>query len=261
LKEFKAVAEKQSGKRIKIIQSDNAKEYANNYVDNFLKRNGIRHQLSVEYTPQQNGVAEKANRTIVEKAKAKSMLIESGLSKKYWAEAVNTAVYLKNRLPTKALSEAMPEQAWSGGDKVNLSHLSVFESRAFARIPKQKKYKWDQNSRELIFVGYCEDSKAYCLVDPKDPRKIAKARDVQFIEDPTQVKRKETADVFDVISVGIGEDTTVSEQSKSQEDEDVNGNDSDHHSNSENENEGETNNQMQECRYPKVKEKEGNFQI
>jgi hypothetical protein len=102
LKEFKAVAEKQSDKRTKIIRSDNAKEYVNNHVNNFFKRNGICRQLSVAYT-QQNRVAEKANRTTVEKAKM--MLIESGLNTKYWAEAVNTAVYLKNRSPTKALNE------------------------------------------------------------------------------------------------------------------------------------------------------------
>jgi transposase InsO family protein len=84
LKEFKAVAEKQSDKRIKIMRSDNAKEYVNNYANNFLKRNGVRHQLSVEYTPQENGAAERANRTTVEKAK--SMLTESGLNTKYWAE-------------------------------------------------------------------------------------------------------------------------------------------------------------------------------
>jgi hypothetical protein len=67
------------------------------------------------------------------------MLIESGLSMKYWAEAVNTAVYLENRSPTKALNETTPEQAWSGGPKVNLSHLRVFGSRAFAHIPKAKR--------------------------------------------------------------------------------------------------------------------------
>jgi transposase InsO family protein len=145
LKEFIAVAEKQSGKRIKIIRSHNANEYVNNHVDIFLKRNGICHQLSVEYTPQQNGVAEKANRTIVKKAKL--MLIESGLSRKYWAEAVSTAGYLRNRSPTKALSEATRVHAWSGGDKVNLSYLSVFGSQGFARIPKQKRDKWDQKSR------------------------------------------------------------------------------------------------------------------
>jgi hypothetical protein len=145
-------------------------------------------------------VAERANRTIVEKAK--SMLIESGLNTKYWAEAVNTAVYLKNRSPTKALSKTTPKQAWSGGDKVN---LRVFGSRAFARIPKEKRGKWDQNSRELIFVGYCEDSKAYRLVDPKDPRKIVKAMDVEFIEVSNHVTKKEIADVFYVVGERIGE--------------------------------------------------------
>jgi hypothetical protein len=64
----------------------------------------------------------------------------------------------------------------------------VFGSRAFARIPKGKSGKLDQNSRELIFVGYCEDSIAYRLVDPKDPRKIVKARDVEFIEVSTHGK-------------------------------------------------------------------------
>jgi hypothetical protein len=69
-----------------------------------------------------------------------------------------------------------PEQAWSGGDKVNMSYLSVFGSRAFARIPKEKRGKWDRNSRELIFVGYCEDSKAYRLVQPKIQEKLKNCR-------------------------------------------------------------------------------------
>jgi hypothetical protein len=175
---------------------------------------------------------------------------------KYWAEAVNTAVYLKNRSPNKALLETTPELAWSGGDKVNLSHLRVFGSRTFASIPKEKRCKWDQNSRELIFVGYCEDSKAYRLVDPKDPRKIVKARDVEFIEVSAHVKKKEIADVFDVVGERKGEETTISEQPKSQEDENVNGNNSNHHSETENENsEGETKNQVQERHYPKRERK------
>jgi hypothetical protein len=190
------------------------------------------------------------------------MLIESGLNTKYWAEAVNTAVrvYLKNRSPTKALSKTTPEQAWIGGDKMNLSRLRVFVSRAFARIPKEKRGKWDQNSRELNFVGYCEDSKAYCLVDPKDPRKIVKARDVEFIEVSNHVKKKEIADVFDVVGERIREDTPISEQSKSQEDENVNENNSNHHSETENENsKGETKNQVQERHYPKRERKRKEF--
>jgi hypothetical protein len=77
------------------------------------------------------------------------MLIQSGLRKKYWAEAVNTAVYLKNRSPTKALSEAMPEQAWSGGDKVNLSHLRVF----YNILPSRDSSS--QNLNSLLSLNYC----------------------------------------------------------------------------------------------------------
>jgi hypothetical protein len=99
--------------------------------------------------------------------------------------------------------------------------------------------------KELIFVGYCEDSKAYRLVDPKDPRKIVKTRDVEFIEVSTHNKKKEIADVFDDDGERIREDSTISEQSKSQADENVNENNSNLHSETENENsEGETKNEV-----------------
>lgn len=129
----------------------------------------------MDYTPEQNGVAERANRTIVEKAR--SMLKEAGLSIKYWAEAVNTAVYLKNRSPTKAVQDMTPEEAWTDM-KVDLSHL-----RVFVHIPKQQRTKWVSKSKEIIMVSYCEDSKAYRLMDRKNPTsKIQKARDIVFIE-------------------------------------------------------------------------------
>lgn len=162
LKDFKILAENQTGKRLRIVRSDNGKEYTNHYLTDFFRRNGIRHQLTVEYTPEQNGVAERANRTIVEKAR--SMLQEAGLDSKYWAEAVNTAVYLKNRSPTKAVRGMTPEEAWTGK---NLKYLRVFGSKAHVHVPKQLRTKWDSKSKEMIFVGYCEDSKAYRLMDKK----------------------------------------------------------------------------------------------
>ncbi|KAK9737823.1 hypothetical protein QE152_g10390 [Popillia japonica] len=119
-------------------------------------------------------------RTIIEKAR--SMLQEASLEPAYWAEAVNTAVYLKNRAPTKALSGMLPEEYWTG-NKINLQHLKVFGSRAFAHIPKEKRTKWDAKSKEMIMVGYCENSKAYRLINPDDPRKVEKGRNVFFIED------------------------------------------------------------------------------
>lgn len=160
IEDFKVIAKNQTGRKLKTIRSDNRKEYVNRSLTEFLKKNGIRHQLTVEYTPEQNGVAERANKTIVEKARV--MLQEANLSNDFWAEAVNTAVYLKNRSSTKTVKETTPEKAWTG-KKVDLSHLRVFGSRTFVHISKQKRTKWDLKSKEMIFVGYHEDSKAYRL--------------------------------------------------------------------------------------------------
>jgi hypothetical protein len=185
-KYFKNYAENETGKRVKAIRTDNGSEYLNNTFRNFLKENGIRHQLNVEYNPKINGVAEKANRTIVEKAR--TMLQETSLKPSYWAEAVNTAVYLINRSPTKALKGMVPEEAWTGRT-VSLRHLRVFESRAFAHIPKEKRKKWDPKSKETIMVGYCEYSKAYRLIDPRNPPKVQRERNVRFIGDHRCITR------------------------------------------------------------------------
>ena len=102
-KEFKALVENQhKGNTIKRLRSDNGGEYTSNTFKNYLKAQGIQHETTVPYTPQQNNVSERANRTIVERAR--SMLHASGLGYDFWAEAIYTTVYLKNRSPTKALT-------------------------------------------------------------------------------------------------------------------------------------------------------------
>lgn len=130
-------------------------------MNNYLKKFGIQHQLTVAYTPEQNGVAERANRTICEKAR--SMLQDSNLPKRFWAEAVHHAVYLKkNRSPTIAVKNMTPEGKWSGR-KCDLSTVKIFGCKAFMHIPKQKRRKWDPKSKELIHTGFCDDAKAYPL--------------------------------------------------------------------------------------------------
>lgn len=178
IKEFKSLAETQTGQKLKVLRSDNGGEYVNKKVDAYLREHGIQHQLTIPYTPQQNGVAERANRTIAEKAR--SMLQEAGLPARYWAEAVNTAVYLKNRSPTLAVKNQTPEERWTGR-KTDLSHLKVFGCRAFKHIPDEKRTKLDPKSCELVFVGYCEESKGYRLIDFKDGT-LHRARDVVFLE-------------------------------------------------------------------------------
>lgn len=176
---FKAMVERQTGLKIKCLRSDNGGEYVNFRFSGFLNKEGIIHQTTVPYSAQQNGVSERLNRTLIEKARC--MLQESGLSKRYWGEAVNTAIYLKNRSPTTALDGQIPEHLWSGS-KVDLSHLKVFGCIAYSLEPKHKRGKLDAKSKRYIFVGYSETCKGYRLSDPMNPRKIVLSRNVAFLE-------------------------------------------------------------------------------
>lgn len=188
--EFKHLVENQTGERIKVLRSDNGREYVNNDMCTFLKENGIVHQTTVPYTPQQNGVSERVNRTIIEKAR--SMLQDSKLPLAYWGEAVNTAIYLKNRTPTQALNNKIPEELWKG-NKINLSHLRVFGCEAHVLVPKEKRTKLDSKTQKCIFVGYATESKGYRLINPENPRVIIVARDVVFIEDKTPIESQNSS--------------------------------------------------------------------
>lgn len=99
-KEFIKFAEKQTGRKIKAVQSDNGKEYCNSTLDALFKEHGIRRRLTVPHTPEQNGVAERRNRTLVEAARC--MIIQSGLPASFWAEAISTANYIRNQCVTRA---------------------------------------------------------------------------------------------------------------------------------------------------------------
>ena len=122
---FKAMVENQSNHRIKVLRSDLRGEFTSKSFNRFCKEHGIRRQLTAAYSPQQNGVAERKNRTIMEIAKA--MLKEKGVPNIFWAEAVNTTVYILNRSSTKAVPNQTPIEAWIGV-KSNISHMKVFGS-------------------------------------------------------------------------------------------------------------------------------------
>ena len=100
-KEFKHLVENQLNKRIKALRTDNGLEYVNSHLSKILKNNGIIQEKTVAYSPEQNGLAERFNRTLIECMK--SILMDSGVGGDFWAEAIATAAYLKNRSPTKAL--------------------------------------------------------------------------------------------------------------------------------------------------------------
>ena len=95
---WKALVERSSRRRLKVFRTDNGGEYTSNKFEDYLKAEGVRHERTVPKTPEQNGVAERLNRTLVETTR--SLLIDSKLPHKFWAEALATAAYIRNRCPT-----------------------------------------------------------------------------------------------------------------------------------------------------------------
>lgn len=164
--------------KIKILRTDNGTEYVNGAFKSFLDDAGIIHQKSTPYTPEQNGLAERMNRTLVEKARC--MLFDAELELELWAEAINTDAHIINRSPSRGLKDQTPEEIWSG-KKPNVEYLRVFGSKAMVHIPKQKRQKLDSKLIECIMVGYCDTTKGYRLFN-KMTREILISWDVVFIE-------------------------------------------------------------------------------
>jgi hypothetical protein len=182
-KEFKALVETQSEHKIKLFRSDNGGEYISKGFQGFLKAHGIEKQTSTPYRPQQNGVAQRANRTLVEMVR--SMLHAQNLKKSLWAEAVVNAAYTRNRCPSRTLPSITPEEAWSRR-KPCISHMHVFGCITYAMVPDEKRGKLDAKGTKCLFLGYCEGIKAYRLMCVQS-KKIIKCRDVEFMEDNTNV--------------------------------------------------------------------------
>lgn len=168
--------ENQTGLTVRKIRSDNGSEYVNQWLSSFLKSKGILHQTTTVATPQQNGKAERLNRTLLEKARA--MLTASGLDDNLWGEAISTANYLRNRSPT-VHSDKTPWELFYG-ERPDVSNLRVFGSTAYVRIPPEHRRKLDQASSRGIMIGYGATTKGWKV--RLDTGKIVVSRDVVFDE-------------------------------------------------------------------------------
>lgn len=176
--EWKAMVERSTGRKLKCLRTDNGGEYTSREFESYLRVEGIRHERSVPKNPEQNGVAERMNRTLMEAVR--SMLSGAGLPQRFWAEALATAAYLRNRSPTKALEKKTPYEAWTG-EKPVVDHLRAFGCQAFAHIPKDERKKLDAKSRRCILLGYGNETKGYRLYD-QQKGKMFLSRDVEFNE-------------------------------------------------------------------------------
>ncbi|CAL2270573.1 unnamed protein product [Prunus armeniaca] len=178
-RKFKAMTELQSGFKIKCLRSDRGGEFKSSEFDLFCEKEGIQRQFTLAHTPQQNGVVERKNKTVIEMAK--SMLHEKKMPYFLWAEAVHTSVYILNRCPTKALNNTTPFETYSGR-KPGIAHLKVFGSLCYVHIPVERRHKLEPKSFKGVFVGYATCEKGYRVFDPLS-KKLFLSRDIVFDEE------------------------------------------------------------------------------
>jgi hypothetical protein len=165
----------QLGRKPKILRTDRAKEYLDQKLQCYLKDEGIRTNLTVGYCPEQNGVAERRNRTLVEAAR--TMRSATYLPERFWTEAVRCANFVQNRTPRKG-SEKSPLEIMFGV-KPEYGEMREFGSSVYVMVPYEKRRKLDEKARQMTFVGYDEESKGYRVTDGKT---IFVSREVEFIE-------------------------------------------------------------------------------
>ena len=178
-KEFELATSNACGCPMGTLRTDIGGEYLSKEFDYYLQSRGIHHELSAPCSPAQNGVAERINRTLMESARA--MMIQAGLSEHYWAEAIATAAYLRNRVPTRSLKKITPYERWYGR-KPDLSHIKVFGCMCYAYIPDtNRKGKLSKKAEKLCFIGYSLKTKGYRLID-EGTSKVLVRRDVIFNE-------------------------------------------------------------------------------
>jgi hypothetical protein len=144
----------------------------------FCSDHGIKRQLTAAYTPQQNGVAERKNRTLMDMVR--SMIAGRNVPKVFWPEAVKWATHVMNRSPTLSVNDITPEEAWSG-EKPAVHYFRIFGCLAFVHVPDSQRIKMDNKSIKCVHLGVSDESKAYKLYDPIKKRILIR-RDVVFEE-------------------------------------------------------------------------------
>ncbi|KAH9783052.1 Integrase catalytic domain-containing protein [Citrus sinensis] len=173
---WKKLVETQTGRKIKVLRYDNGGEYTSDSFLQVCQNEGIKRHFTVRHIPQQNGVAERMNRTLLKKVRC--MLSNAGLDKKFWAKVVSYASHLVNRLPSVAIGDKTPMEMWSVKYAQDYDSLRVFGCPAYYHV---KDGKLDPCARKAIFVRFKGGVKGFKLWDLED-KKFVCSRDVTFDE-------------------------------------------------------------------------------
>ncbi|KAM2668187.1 hypothetical protein EV2_019802 [Malus domestica] len=211
-KDFNNLVKNHFSSQIQTLRSDNGTEYMSHIMTQYLSNHGIMHQTSCVGTPQQNGVAERKNRDILEKTRA--LMLQMNVPKRFWSQGVMAAVYIINRLPSRVLDFKSPLEVMKGR-KIDLSHLRVFGCVCFTHVQPHHRDKLDPRALKCIFLGYSSTQKGYKCYDPQ-LRKMIVSKDVRFHEtNPFFSKSLETTsqgecifDVFPLPRIGLNNAST-----------------------------------------------------
>ncbi|GAU44223.1 hypothetical protein TSUD_399870 [Trifolium subterraneum] len=217
-KMFKALVEKESNCAVKCLRIDRGEEFTSSNFDEFCSEHGIKRQLTATYTPQQNGVSERKNRTLLNMVR--SMLAGKNVPKRFWPEAVVWATYVINRSPTLSVNDMTPEEAWSS-TKPLVSHFKVFGCIGYVHIPDTQRKKLDPKGIKCVLLGVSEESKAYKLYDPLQ-KKIIISKDVVFDESngwnwDEKAKTQSPQVIEETISEHSGQGITVEDDQQREE--------------------------------------------
>ncbi|GJY22937.1 putative ribonuclease H-like domain-containing protein [Tanacetum coccineum] len=197
LKNFIKEIENLVDKKVKIIRSDNGTEFKNKIMDDFCREKGIKREYSVARTPQQNGVAERRNRTLIEAAR--TMLADSKLPTTFWAEAVSTACYVQNRVLVVKPHNKTPYELFKGF-KPALSFMKPFGCHVTILNTLDSLGKFDGKSDEGFFVGYSLSSKAFRVYNTRT-RKVEENLHIGFLENKPMIERNGPKWLFDIYSL------------------------------------------------------------
>jgi hypothetical protein len=233
---YRKRSENSTGKKLLRVRTDNGTEFKNSVWEEYFAANGIIHEYTAPYTSASNGVVERANRTLMDLARA--MLQDAQLPEKYWAEAASTAAYIRNLLPTRRNPDSTPFERWHG-KKPDVSHIRPFGCTAYAKIPDAvNNGKLAARSIKCVLVGY-SGTGVYRVLD-RETGRVLVTRDVIFEEgtghrtisiapeeedidisfseelthaattaDPAPVKPADEDDVEEVISPAVAPSTAV----------------------------------------------------
>jgi hypothetical protein len=166
------------GDAIRAIRSDNGSEFRNSRFEIFCHDLGLEHQFSSPYTPPQNGVVERKNRTLCEMAR--TMLDEHRTSRRFWVEAVNTACYVSNRIYLKVHKKKTCYELMHGRTP-KVSHFHVFVRMCFILKKGKKLDTFEARSADGIFFGYASHSRAYRVLN-LETNQIVETCEVTFDE-------------------------------------------------------------------------------